>query len=106
MIVFTADNGPNGLLVRFQERAKQNGKTAAGFANQLAEESLRKTTAVYEKLVAAGHALPDGEPLLEKAALLKNAGESYNRGQFRDAYADADRALRPLRILMCRRSGC
>jgi hypothetical protein len=101
MIVFTADNGPNGLLVRFQERAKQNGKTAAGFANQLAEESLRKTTAVYEKLVAAGHALPDGEPLLEKArALLKNAGESYNRGQFRDAYADADRALRPLRIIM------
>ncbi len=100
-IIFTADNAPNGLVVRFQEKARQNGKLAAGYASQLAEESLRKTSIVYDKLVSAGHPLPDGASLLEKArALIKSASESYNRGQYREAFADADRALRPLRILM------
>ncbi len=100
-VIFTGDNGPNGLVVRLQEKARQNGKLAAGFANQLAEESLRKTSLVYDKLVAAGHPIPDGAPLLDKArALIKSAGESYNRGRYREAFADADRALRPLRILM------
>jgi hypothetical protein len=100
-IIFTADNGPNGLVVRFQEKAKQNGKLAAGYANQLAEESLRKTNFTYEKLVAGGHALPDGTKLLDDARTrIKSASESYDRGQYREAYAEADRALRPLRILM------
>ena len=100
-IVFTADNAPNGLVVRFQEKAKQNSKLAAGYASQLAEESYRKTSLVYDKLVAGGHPLLDGVELLNKSKrLMASAGESYNRGQYREAYADADRALRPLRILM------
>lgn len=100
-IVFTADNGPNGLLVRLQDQAKQNGKRASELARDLAEESIRKVGIVYNKLVQAGHALPDGTQLMDRAnTLLQKAKESYARGQYRDAYADADRALRPLRILM------
>ena len=94
VVIFTADNGSNGLVVRFQERAKQNSKQAAGYASQLAEESLRKTNIVYEKLVEAGHPLPDGTELLDKTRrLIKSASEAYN-GAVSRRVCRADRALR------------
>ena len=100
-VVFTSDNGPNGVLVHFQDLVKQNAKTAAELAKDLALESKRKTAFVYDKLVQAGHPLPDGSRLMDKAqSLLKSADDYYSHGQYQEAYADADRALRPLRIIM------
>jgi hypothetical protein len=100
-VVFTADNERNGLIVRFQDQAKQNAKLAAEWAEQLAEESIRKVSVIYAQLVEAGHGLPDGAALLESAQRFsRNSKEFYQHGQYREAYGDADRALRPLRILM------
>jgi hypothetical protein len=100
-IVFTGDNGPNGLLVRFQEQARQSAKLAAQWAQYLAEEEISKVTRVYEQLDKLGHPLPDGQQLLENARQRsQKCVASFNKGDYREAYAEAQRAVRPLRILM------
>lgn len=100
-IVFTADNGPNGVLTRFQEQARQMGRPAAQWATQLAEEELRKVTRIQTQLAESGHAIAESQQMLDKAEkLAKSAADFYNKGQFRESQAEAHRALRPLRILM------
>jgi hypothetical protein len=100
-IVFTADNTPNGLVVRFQEQARQNCKLAAQWSHDLADEEISKVSRVQAELERLGHPLPDGKPLLEKAQqLARKCVEEYNTGNYKEAYANAQRAVRPLRIIM------
>jgi hypothetical protein len=100
-IVFTSDNGPSGIVVRFQDQVRQTAKLAAQWAAYLAEEEISKVGRVQEQLVRLGHPLPDGEKLMEDARRRSRAGvDSFNKGNYREAYAEAQRALRPLRILM------
>jgi hypothetical protein len=100
-IIFTADNGPGGIVARFQDQARQLGKMAAQWAHDLAEEEIVKTTKVNDQLESAGHKLPDGQQLLADArARVKASAGFFNNGYYREANAEAQRALRPLRILM------
>jgi hypothetical protein len=100
-IVFTSDNGPTGLVVRFQDHARRVHKLAAQWAHDLAEEEIRKVLEVETQLEAAGHVLPDGAALQDDARKrLKSSADRWKDGDFREAYHDAQRALRPLRILM------
>jgi hypothetical protein len=100
-IVFTADNGQDGLLVHFQNLVRQTSRIAAQWAIYLAEEEVDKVSRVEEQLEKAGHTLPDGQKLLENARIrLVSCNDSWNRGDYREAYAEAGRVLRPLRILM------
>jgi hypothetical protein len=100
-IIFTSDNGPNGIVVRLQEQVRQTAKLAAQWAAYLAEEELSKVGRVQEQLVRLGHPLPDGEKLMEDARKRSRASvDLFNKGNYREAYAEAERALRPLRILM------
>jgi hypothetical protein len=100
-IVFTADNGPNGIVVRFQEQARHSAKVAAQWAENLAEEEITKVSRVEEQLERLGHTLPDAAKLLEDARKrAKTSVNSFNSGGYRESYAEAQRALRPLRILM------
>jgi len=100
-IVFTADNTANGIVVRLQEQARNTGKLAAQWAHDLAVEETSRVARVQEQLARLGHPQPDGQKLLERAQKsTEKSVEAYNAGNFKEAYAEAQRAVRPLRILM------
>lgn len=100
-IVFTSDNSPSGLLVRLQELTRQKSALAAQWAQDLAEEEINKVARVQTELEKAGHGVSDARNLLENArARLLASRQFRSTGDSRQAYAEAERALRPLRILM------
>ncbi len=56
---------------------------------------------VEQQLEKIGHTLPDSPQLMNKAnVLLKSAKYYFEHRQFTEAYREAQRALRPVRILM------
>jgi len=100
-IVFTSDNGPDGLLVQFQEQTRRMRKLAAQWAHDLAQVEMDKVLAVYQQLDQAGRRLPDAQGLLDNArARLQSSANLLTSGDPREAYHEAQRAVRPLRILM------
>jgi hypothetical protein len=100
-LLFTADNGPSGILVRLQEQSWQTCHDAAQWSIYLAEEEISKVARVEEQLESAGHRIPDGTQLLADARKrLEASAALWKRGEFAAAAAEADRATRPLRILM------
>ena len=100
-IVFTSDSGPSGMLVRFQDQARRLRKLAAQWSHDLAAVELEKVTRINTELEQAGHRLPDGAALLENARTrLTACARHFDNGDYREAYREAQRALRPLRVLM------
>jgi hypothetical protein len=101
-VVFTADPGnPTGLVPRFQEQQRRMSKVAAQWAHDQAEEEIAKVEHVYGLLEKGGHALPDGKPLLQRAhSFLESCEQQRHNGDYAEAYMEAQRAMRPLRILM------
>ncbi|MFN4260351.1 MAG: hypothetical protein ACK4RK_13725 [Gemmataceae bacterium] len=100
-ILFTSDNGPDGLLVRFQDQARRMRKLAAQWAHDLAAAEMDKVLKIEAELERRGHTLPDGQALQDNArARLRESVARWNSGDYRAAYWEAHRALRPLRILM------
>jgi hypothetical protein len=100
-IVFTGDYGPTGLLVHFQNQTRRMRRIAAQWAHDLAVVELDKVVKVNEQLEKEGHRLPDGDALLKDAReRVKNCVDLWNEGDFRESYFEANRALRPMRILM------
>ncbi len=100
-VVFTDDLSPTGLVVKFQERQRSMAKVAAQWAHDQAQEELAKVEKVNAELEQAGHKERDSAALLNKARDYLASCQTHRRnGQHADAYADAQRALRPLRILM------
>lgn len=100
-VVFTGDLSPTGLVVKFQQRQRSMEPLAAQYAHDQAQEELAKVEKINAELEQAGHALRDGAELLAKAREYLASCETHRRdGRHAEAYADAQRALRPLRILM------
>ena len=100
-VVFTGDNTPTGLVVRLQEQTRRTRKLAAQWAHDLAEVELDKVGRVYAELEKAGQPLPDGQKLLDNArSRLQTCARLWNDADYGEAYAEAQRVLRPLRILM------
>jgi hypothetical protein len=101
-VVFTADPGnPTGLVPRFQEQQRRMSKVAAQWAHDQAEEEITKVERVYGLLEKGGHTLPDGKQLLERAHGYLDSCEQFRHGgDYGEAYMEAQRAMRPLRILM------
>lgn len=100
-VLFTSDLGPESLIVRLQDQTRQNRKQAAQWAHDLAEVELEKVTKVHAQLEADGHTLPDAPELMDDARKrLQRCVEQFNAGDYRDAYDEAQRAMRPMRILM------
>ncbi len=99
-VVFTSDLTASGLVVRFQDLQRKMVPIAAQWAIDLAGSSIDRTARVYADLEAAGHGQPDGPSLITKArAYWESARSHFNIGQHQDAYQEAMRAMRPLRIL-------
>ena len=100
-VVFTADLSATGLVVKFQERQRSMAKLAAQYAHDQAQEELAKVEKINAELEQAGHRLPDAAALLAKTrAYLESCDVHRRDGRHGEAYAEAQRAVRPLRILM------
>jgi hypothetical protein len=100
-IAFMPPSGPNSLLVHYQKLTMKMRQTAAQWAHDLAQLELAKVTQINQELVAANHGQPDGERLLLDArARITRCREYWKDHNYPEAYHEADRALRPLRILM------
>jgi hypothetical protein len=100
-IVFTSDIVGNGLLAHFQERQRTMAPEAARWAYEEAIEELAKVEKVEAELEEMGVKLVDGEQLLAKSRSLIDASTKARRDlDYAEAYANARRSLRPLRILM------
>ena len=69
-VVFTADNTPTGIVVRFQDQARRMRKLAAQFAHDLAEVEMEKVTRVETQLEqAAGAAGVDVDDVFVEQAI-------------------------------------
>jgi hypothetical protein len=105
-IAFTSDNSPTGLLVRWQEQSRKMAKLAAQWSYQLAVVEIDKVEKVQAQLTELAKAdkapaVPDADSLMTKARTsLADAKAAWDADDHRKAYADAQRALRPARLLM------
>jgi hypothetical protein len=100
-LLFTADLNPTGLVVGLQAQQRRMGGLAAQYAHDQAAEEIAKAARVDAELVKLGYPLPDGAPLLARAREWLERCEGHRRnGEHSEAYADAQNALRAIRILM------
>jgi hypothetical protein len=100
-IVFTSDTSPGGLLVRWQDQATKSARQAAQWSYDLAGAELEKVERVQAELRAVGHEAVDAKTLLAKCRqYLTESKAAWDVQDFRKAYRDAQRSVRPLRILM------
>lgn len=100
-VVFTADTSPSGLLVRWQDQVRRMAPTAAQWTYDLANVTLTKTEKVQQELAKLNVALPDTDLLLKAAReRIQSARSAWDAQDYRTAYREAQRAQRPLRVLM------
>ena len=100
-IVFTSDNSPTGLLVRWQDQSRRMVRMAAQWSYDLAGVELGKVEQIQKQLRGIGHEVSDAAQLLAKSRqYLAAAKTEWDAQDYHAAYRDSQRATRPLRILM------
>lgn len=98
MVVFTSDAN---LMGRFQDMARSKRQQAAQWSHDMAVYEYEKVAKVHIELEKLGVTLPDGNSLLEDARKrAQKSEELWKARNFSEAYHEAERALRPVRILM------
>ncbi len=97
-VVFTSDTQ---LIVRFQELSRSRRQLAAQWTYDMAVQELEKVVRVHEELLRQHElTVADAGQLLKDARdRLARAKEYWENRLFTDAYLEAQRALRPARIL-------
>ncbi|HTU91219.1 MAG TPA: hypothetical protein VMF69_14160 [Gemmataceae bacterium] len=101
-IVFTADVVGRGSLVpRFQEMQRSMHMDAAQWAHDQAQEEIIKAARIHEELKTMGKKIHDADDVLDTSRKwLEKSHKHRLNGEFEEAYADAQLALRAVRILM------
>jgi hypothetical protein len=100
-IVFTDDQGPNGIVVWWQDQARRYGRLAALWSLDLAAVVYEKVRLVHLKLAEQGVTIRDAIHLFEQTQhFYREAEKHFANEQYDKAYRDATRALRPMRIVM------
>lgn len=100
-IVFTNDLSQNGLLVWWQDYNRKYGRVSARWAMDLAAEEYDKALAVHTKLTEMGVPSRDVDALFKQSAQFhKMAQQNFAAELYAQAFNDAHRALRPLRVVM------
>ncbi|HZZ80725.1 MAG TPA: hypothetical protein VFE62_19640 [Gemmataceae bacterium] len=98
MVVFTNDAN---LMGRFQDMARAKRQQAAQWSHDMAVYEYDKVAKVHIELEKQGITLPDGNALLEDCRKrTQKSEEMWKARNFAEAYHEAERAMRPLRILM------
>ncbi len=100
-VVFTSDLTERGPVVWWQDYTRKYGKHAARWAMDLAAEEYEKTFAVHAKLTGMGVTVRGADRLFEQSSKFhEDARRNFAAELYDKAYADARRALRPLRLIM------
>ncbi len=98
MVVFTSDAN---LMGRFQDMARSKRQQTAQWSHDMAVYEYEKVLKVHTELEKLGVTLPDGNSLLEDAKKrTQKSEELWKARNFSEAYHEAERALRPMGILM------
>jgi hypothetical protein len=98
MVVFTADTA---LMGRFQDQARAKRQQAAQWSYDMALYEYEKVVKVQQQLEQTNGTVPDANQLLADAKRrLQKSKDLWEARNFGEAYHEAQRALRPLRILM------
>jgi hypothetical protein len=98
MVVFTSDTN---LMGRFQDQARAKRQVAAQYSHDMALYEYEKVVKVQAQLEQLGSTIPDANGLLEDSKRrLQKSKELWDARNFSEAYHEANRALRPVRILM------
>jgi hypothetical protein len=98
-IVFTSDL--TGLVVKCKKDQEEMAQSAAQWAYDEAQEELAKVERVHTELEQLGQRVDGSEVLLSKArGYLASSLNCRQAGDYGEGYEEAERALRPLRILM------
>lgn len=97
-VVFTADTNS---IVRFQEQCRSRRQVASQWTYDMALYEMEKVLQVQGELEKMGRTVPDAPNLITDAQnRLRTARNLWESRLFSEAYREAERALRPLRILM------
>ena len=100
-VVISPDMGTTGPIVRLQELQRRNARTAAQWSQELSIETLAKVRRTVADLEQCGHGEAEAPTLIARAeANLTNCAVLRANGEHDNAHAEAERALRPLRLLM------
>jgi hypothetical protein len=98
VVVFTSDTN---LVGRFQDQARAKRQQAAQWSYEMAKVELEKVIQVEAQLVQAGSTINEANTLIEDAKFrVQKSKELWDNSNFGEAYHEAQRALRPVRILM------
>lgn len=98
-IVFTNDRP--GLVAWWQDYTRKYGRLAARWALDMAAVEYEKVAAVHGKLTALGVEVKGADSLFKKSvAFHEEARRQFAAELYDKAYAEANRALRPLRVIM------
>jgi hypothetical protein len=100
-VVFTSDLSPNGLVVWWQNRSRQASQLAAEWMIKLSDVESDKVRKIHEQLQQLAPEVANAGKLIQEAERRQQlAREHEANGDYQSAYIEAQRALRPLRILM------
>ncbi len=100
-VVFTSDVGPDGMLSYWQDLCRKSAKPAAEWSIDLARIELQKVRTITDQIAQVAPTISGTDSLLRNAEGRIRTAQSFLRDlKFRDAYVEANRALRPIRQLM------
>lgn len=101
ILVITSDLADGGTVVTLQEQVRTMAPWAAQWVHEQAREELDKVEKVQSDLDRMGLPLPDAAALFHKTRQFLDSSLARRRnGDYSEAYLEAQRSLRPLRILM------
>jgi hypothetical protein len=97
-VLFTSDTN---LMAKLQDHARGKRQVAAQWSYDMAFAEYEKAVKVQAQLEQLGASVPEANGLLEDARKrLQKTKELWERQAFSEAYHEAQRAARPIRILM------
>lgn len=100
-VVLTSDLSKTGTVVQLQTMQQGMARMAAQWLHDQAQQELTKVEQVNSALQGQGVTLPDSAGLLDKARkALVECRQFRTNGQHGEGYAQAEVALRALRLLM------
>lgn len=100
-IVFTSDVGPDGILDYWQGLCRRSAKPASEWSIDLARIELQKVRTITDQIAQVAPSIAGTDTLLRNAeSRIRTAQSFHDALKFREAYAEANRALRPIRQLM------
>lgn len=100
-IVFTGDYAGDGLLVNWQDQCRRLAKPAAEWTMDMANLELQKVAYIHKQLEKVAPPVQGADVLLSDARQRLAAAAAFHKhGMYREAYHEANRAMRPIRLLM------